>query len=207
MAVEKGDVVEIKLVGRVKDGEVFEKTAEKPAVVIVGKKRLIQGLEEALLGMNEGDKKTVEIPPEKAYGPRNPELVKIIPMSAFKKSGINPAPGVVVTIDGYPARVLSVSGGRVRVDFNHELAGKTLVFDVEVVKVHKDDEAKVKALIEKWFDKGIETKVGKAVDITATEEAYLDREYMDKKVKAITELMTLGKEVHWTEIYKPDKGQ
>ncbi len=205
MAVEKGDVVEIKLVGRIKDGDIIEQTGDKPAVVIIGKKKLIPGLDDAILGMDEGEKKTVEVPPEKAYGQRNPELVRIVPMSAFKKSGINPAPGVVVTIDGYPARVISVSGGRVRVDFNHELAGKTLVFDVEVVKIHKDDESKVKALVGKWFDKGIEIKVGDKIEIKATEDAYLDRDYLDKKVKLVVELMTLGKEIYWTEVYKPNK--
>ncbi len=205
MAIEAGDVVAIRLVGRIKGGNKFEETGEKPAIVIVGKRKLIPGLDSALLGMEPGQKKTVEIPPEKAYGNRDPNLVKLIPMSAFKKAGINPAPGVIVEIDGFPARVLSVSGGRVQVDFNHELAGKTLVFDVEIVDVYKKDEDKAKALASKYFEKGIEVKANGEFQIEAKEDAILDRKYLDKKVRLITELLSLGKPVRWTEVYEPNK--
>ncbi len=204
MRVDSGDVIEVKLVGRVKGGDVFE-SSEKPAVIIAGKGKLIPGLDRAIVGMEEGEKKTVEIQPSDGYGERIPELVRLVPLSAFKNSGIKPAPGMVVNIDGYPARVLSVSGGRVRVDFNHELAGKTLVFDVEVTKVYKSPEEKVNALVKKWFEKGIEAKIGDKVEILAKEEAYLARDYLDRKVKLLTELLSLEKPVRWTEEYLPDK--
>ncbi len=203
MMIEKGDVAEVILTGRIKDGRVFQKM-ETPTPVIVGLGKLIKGLDEAILGMEVGERKTVEIPPEKGYGKRNPNLVMLVPMSSFKKSGIKPVPGTVVTIDGYPARVLSVSGGRVQVDFNHELAGKTLVFDIEVKAVYKKDEEKAKALAKKYFDSGIDVKANGEFQITAREEAFLSRDYLDKKVRLITELMALGKPVHWTEIYEPD---
>ena len=102
------------------DGEVIEQ--RKGVVIAIGKDHVVKGFDEALQGAEIGKKISVEVPPEKAYGQRDSELVKMIALETFRKQGVDPVPGMPVTLDNLPARVQSVSGGRVRVDFNHELA-------------------------------------------------------------------------------------
>jgi len=162
-----GDVVYIDFVGRIKDtNEIFDLTNEevakkegiynpnysyKPIPVVVGFGMVVKGLDEALLGMNVGEEKVIEIPPEKAFGYRNENLVKTFNLSDFKKQDVEVKPGEYININGILGKVISVSGGRVMVDFNHPLAGKTLVYNVKIVKKVEDEVEKVKAVLELYF--------------------------------------------------------
>jgi len=162
-----GDVVYIDFVGRIKDtNEIFDLTNEevakkegiynpnysyKPIPVVVGFGMVVKGLDEALLGMNVGEEKVIEVPPEKAFGYRNENLVKTFNLSDFKKQDVEVKPGEYVNINGILGKVISVSGGRVMVDFNHPLAGKTLVYSVKIVKKVEDEVEKVKAVLELYF--------------------------------------------------------
>jgi peptidylprolyl isomerase len=114
-----------------------------PRLVIVGEKRLIEGLEEAIKELEEGQEKEVEIPPEKAFGKRDASKIKTIPLAKFLQSNVRPEPGKIVEINGQLAIIRNVSGGRVIVDFNHPLAGKTLVAKVKLVKVLKSPQEKL----------------------------------------------------------------
>ena len=98
--------------------------------------------------MEEGEEKTIELTPEEAFGERDPKLIQLVPMSEFKKQGIKPQVGMAITSEGNTGIIRSVSGGRVRLDFNHELAGKNLEYQVKVVGIIEDDAEKVKSLIE-----------------------------------------------------------
>ncbi|MEN4006585.1 MAG: FKBP-type peptidyl-prolyl cis-trans isomerase [Methanobacterium sp.] len=106
----------------------------------------MKGLEKALVGMEVGEKKTVEVVPEDGFGLRDPKLLKLMQMREFKKH--KPQVGMTITMEGQPGKIRSISGGRVTVDFNHEFAGKTLVYDVEVEKIIEDDLEKVYGIIE-----------------------------------------------------------
>jgi len=162
------DIVRVSFTGRVKDtGKVFDTTyaevAKKsgifnehlpygPAPMVLGENRLIPGLENVLSKMKSGEEKTVVIHPKDAFGEREPELVKLVPLKVFKANGINPAPGLVVVLENnLPGRVQTVSGGRVRVDFNHELAGRTLEYELKIDRRLTDEEEKIKALFELVF--------------------------------------------------------
>jgi len=135
----------------VKEGIFSENVNYKPNVMILGANQLIAGFEEVLKNMKPGEEKTVELPPEKAYGNRSPELVKLVPMNVFKKNNITPHPGMVLMLEGMPVRIQTVSGGRVRVDFNHELAGKTLIFNIKFIEKIKDKDEKIRVLFERFF--------------------------------------------------------
>lgn len=164
MKVAKGDVVRLSYTGKVREtGEVFDTTYEEiakeagiyreggvygPVPIIIGAGHVLRGLDEALDGLEVGKKYEIEVPPEKGFGKRDFKLIKTLTLGQFRKHGVYPFPGLEVEIDGKRARVLSVSSGRVRVDFNHPLAGKTLVYEVEVVEKIDDPIEKVKALIE-----------------------------------------------------------
>lgn len=164
MKVAKGDVVRLHYTGKVKEtGEVFDTTYEEVAKeaglyredavygavpIIIGAGHVLKGLDEALEGLEVGKKYELEIPPEKGFGKRDFRLIKTLTLGQFKKHGVYPFPGLEVEIDGKRARVLSVSSGRVRVDFNHPLAGKTLLYEVEIVEKIDDPIEQVKGLIE-----------------------------------------------------------
>ncbi len=144
--MQKNDFVRIEYSGRIKEtGQEFDK-GNVP--IAVGAGFVIKGIDEALINMNVNEKKTIEIPPEKAFGVRDQKFIKLVPLSEFKKNDTMPYPGMIISADGIQGRVLSVNSGRVRVDFNHPLAGKTLIYDIEVKEKIEDVQEKAKALVE-----------------------------------------------------------
>ena len=145
-----GDFIEIEFVGKVKDtGEIFDLTdaelAKKegvfdkdhkygPALVIVGSNSVVPGIEEKIKELKVGEEAEFEIKPDKGFGKRDPKVVQIISLNKFYEQKINPVPGAFVNIDGKNCKIQSVSGGRVRVDFNHPLAGRDLLYKVKIVR-------------------------------------------------------------------------
>lgn len=160
-------LVKINFVGKEKDsGKVFDTTIEAeakkagifnnkrlyaPAIVFLGKGELINGLDEALQKMRKGEEKTIYLMPKDAFGERNPELVAMVPLKEFKERNIQPMPGLVVEINNNFGKVQSVSGGRVRVDFNLDLAGKEIEYWVKLEDIIEGREAIADALMEKFF--------------------------------------------------------
>ena len=164
MPINEGDFVRVNCTGKVKDtDELFETTYEevaiegdlydenklyKPLPVVVGGNQLLPALEKELIGLDVGDSKTIEVEAEDAFGHRDPSLIQLVPMREFKKQGMTPVPGMKIQSEGAVGKILTVNGGRVKVDFNHELAGKDLIYDVEIDEIIEDDEDKIKSMIE-----------------------------------------------------------
>ncbi len=161
MALQKKDFIEIEFTGRIKDtGNVFDSNVReelekihqghnhpveaKPLIYCLGEGMFLGGVDEHLIGKEIG-KHTIELPSEKAFGKRQRELVKMIPMKFFVQHKINPVQGAVLNFDGKLGKILSVSGGRVLVDFNHLLAGKDVVYEINVKRIIQDIEEKIKA--------------------------------------------------------------
>lgn len=121
----------------------------EPFFIIIGEGWVPKGLEEALTGFEPGKANTVELPPEKAYGIRDPKKVRLVPLRKFAAEGVTPVPGLQVNIDGKTALVRSVGAGRVQVDYNHPFAGKTLIYEITVEKIIESDDEKIRSLIHK----------------------------------------------------------
>jgi len=119
----------------------------EPMFVVVGEGWVPKGLDEALTGFEIGKANTVELPPEKAYGTRDPKKVRLVPLRKFAADGLTPVPGLQVNIDGKVAQVRSVGAGRVQVDYNHPFAGRTLIYDLTVEKVIDADEEKLRNIL------------------------------------------------------------
>ena len=164
MAYEEGDFIKIDYVGTVKDsGEIFDTTKQeeadkeglqyedpsrfKPMVVCLGQDQVLDGLDKELQGKEEG-KYTIELEPEEAFGKKKSDLLKLIPKGEFKSKEVDPYPGLELTIDGQRGTVRSVSGGRVIVDFNHPLASKELIYEVEILGEVEDVEEQVNSFLE-----------------------------------------------------------
>lgn len=121
----------------------------EPFFIVVGEGWVPKGLDEALTGLEIGKASTIELPPDKGYGVRDPKKVRLVPLRKFTAEGMAPVPGLQVNIDGKTAQVRSVGAGRVQVDYNHPFAGKTLIYDLTVEKIVEMEDDKVRYLIHK----------------------------------------------------------
>ncbi len=166
----KGDLVLLELEGRDEEGNIFDSTSgeiakklhgkEGPLLIALGTDRLIPGLFDAVGKMQKDEEKELSLKPEKAFGHRKKDLVRIMSLSEFRKYRVEPEPGLVIHVDTDKGRnygtVKSVSGGRVMVDFNHPLASHTVSYRLKLVDVFTKTEEKVDALCkdsgvaEKW---------------------------------------------------------
>jgi peptidylprolyl isomerase len=121
----------------------------EPFFIVVGEGWVPKGLEEALTTLEPGKQSTIELPPDKAYGIRDPKKVRLVPLRKFTAEGVAPVPGLQVNVDGKSALVRSVGAGRVQVDYNHPFAGKTLIYDITVEKLIESQDEKIRNLIHK----------------------------------------------------------
>lgn len=145
---ESGEVIETTLETVAKDKGLHKEGSNyEPLFVVVEEGWVPKGLDERLVGLEVDKSTTIEVASEKAYGSRDPSKVRLVPLRRFRTEGITPIPGVPIQIDGRTATVRAVGAGRVQVDYNHPLAGKTLVYEATVKKIIEDSAEKIKALI------------------------------------------------------------
>jgi FKBP-type peptidyl-prolyl cis-trans isomerase 2 len=163
MPFEKGDFVLIDYVAKVKEtGEVFDATIEdvtkkerlykegeiyEPKLIVVGEGWVLKALDESLLNLELNKTAPVEIPPDKAFGSRDPEKIRLVPLRRLTAKGITPQLGMRLEFERKLAVVRTIGAGRVQLDFNPPLAGKTLVYEVTVQKKLETKEEKIAALI------------------------------------------------------------
>ena len=163
MVLQKGNFILVDHVGKVKEtGEIFDTTIEETAkkehmykegeiyeskLVVIGERWVLEALDESLTAMKVGKTSVVEIPPEKAFGARDPEKVKRVSLRQLTAKGITPSLGMRVDYNGKMATVRTIGAGRVLLDFNPPLAGKTLVYEVTVQKKLRTKKTKIAALV------------------------------------------------------------
>lgn len=162
LTIQKNDFIEIEFTGKA-NNEIFDTTNKdeakkigldadvKPLIVSVGNQMLLKGLDDFLEGKEIGKKYSLHLSQEKAFGKRNPSMIKTMPLKIFTEKQMTPYPGMSVQLDNYIAKILSVSGGRVTVDFNNPLAGKEIDYEFKVLKKIENDEEKINALQDFFF--------------------------------------------------------
>ncbi len=139
-AVKHGDTVRIHYTGKLTDGTVFDSSeGREPLEFTVGTGHVIKGMDEGMLGLAVGDRKTLEIPCAEAYGPVNPDARQAIPREGIPED-IPLEIGTMLqmqTPEGHvlPVTVVAVDEATVTLDANHSLAGQDLIFDVELVAI------------------------------------------------------------------------
>jgi peptidylprolyl isomerase len=135
-----GDTVKLHYTGKLEDGTVFDTSiGREPLEFKIGGNQVIQGFEKAIIDMNPDESKTVTIPSDEAYGPYREEMVADVPRSQFPPS-IQLEAGQHFEIkqeNGQPivVTVTQVSESEVTVDANHPLAGRDLIFDIQLIEV------------------------------------------------------------------------
>jgi len=194
--IKKGDFVELDYIGRIKgSNQIFDLTDESiakknglynsnmkygPRIACIGEGDLIKGLDNYLIDKETGKNYNIEISKKEAFGDRDNKMMRVVSSSIFLKERINPFPGLQVNIDGMLGTIRSISGGRVIIDFNHPLAGKDLVYEVNINKIIEENILKIKSILLNGIgldekDYNIEEKEGK-IDIKLKKD-------MDNKVK------------------------
>ena len=138
--VKKGDKIKVHYHGRLSDGSTFDSSeGREPLEFEVGSGAVIPGFDEGVTGMVAGEKKTINIPVDEAYGPAQEEMIMEFPISQFPDD-IKPEVGMQLNMsddDGqqFPAVVIDVNETNVFLDANHPLAGEDLTFDLELVEI------------------------------------------------------------------------
>lgn len=193
LALQKGTLILVDYTAKVKDtGEVFETTREadaksyslydanikyQPRLVSVGESWVIKGLDDALLNTNVGDKLTVEVPPDKGFGIRDSGKVRMIPLRKLGDDAEKISVGDSIEIDQRTGIVRFIGSGRVQVDFNHKYAGRTILYDINIVKSLDTDDEKITGLLKRRLltdESKIKFKINVSeLDISIPEEAFL----------------------------------
>jgi peptidylprolyl isomerase len=165
MTLERGSLILVDYTAKVKDSnEIFETTREEeakkselfdpthkyePRLISIGEGWVLKGLDEALAAANIGDRINVEISPDKGFGERDPNKVRMVAQRKLGEKADEVRVGDVIEIDHRTGIVRYVGSGRVQVDFNHRFAGRTLMYDVDVVKKVDSDDDKIRSLIKR----------------------------------------------------------
>ena len=226
MALERGSLVLVDYTAKVKDSnEIFETTNEEdakksdlydptrkyePRLVSIGEGWVLKGLDEALANANLGDKLTIEITPDKGFGDRDPSKVRMIPQRKLGEKADNIKVVDVVEMYERPGIVRYVGSGRVQLDFNHRFAGRTLTYDVNILKKLESDDDKIMYLIRRRLpidnDKIKFKLVDSTLEIELAEETFLSEGLQIIKraiANDIFKFVSTVKNIEFIESYKP----
>ncbi|MEL4304895.1 peptidylprolyl isomerase [Methanococcoides sp. LMO-2] len=218
MAIEKGDVIKLSYTGKFDEEQIFDTTNEELAkeneiynprgmyggdVVIVGAGHTIAGLDEDIAGKEVGFTGTVIIPPEKGFGAHDPKLVENVSITKFTDQ--KAYPGMNIEIDNKRGTVTKVIGRRVRVDFNHPLAGKEVTYDYTIEEKLEDINEQVQGLLALYTGiPDLEVEVNdKKVAITVPAMLSFNQRWLMAKGRVASELVEyVGlEEVSYVEKY------
>lgn len=226
-SIAPGDIVLAEFEGWIQDSnELFDTTSEAlakehdifnekmvygPQPLIVGKGRLFPGLDESILKAKVGQEYEVVLTPDKAAGPRDPKLVELHPIREFVRQDIEPRVGLEVTVKNRPAIISAVTAGRVRIDFNNRLAGKTLRYKYKVVEKPSKPAEIVNLLLKMAYgtSEGFEVEHhGKNFKIKLADACKYDQRWLLAKYRLVSDLREVAdaETISFIEEYtKPEK--
>lgn len=215
--MQKGDIVRWEYEGwtvgsKPEDNELFETTNEHlakdykifkegaiygPGPLIIGAERLVKGLEASVLSAEIGKETEVTIPPSESYGDRDPKKVEIhslgevLRLPEYRKGDEEPVPGARIVLGNKAGTIMSVRGGRVRIDFNHELAGKTLRYKYTIKSRAEGPEDKVQAIFEMHYGRPGDFKAvvhGDEAEVVVMEQCKYDPQWLLTKLQVVRDL-------------------
>ena len=215
--MQKGDIIRWEFEGwtlgpKPEENELFETTSESlakshdifkegavwgPAPLVVGADRLVKGLESSVLAAEMGKEVEVTIPPSEAYGDRDPKKVEIhslgevLRLPEYRKGEDEPAPGKRIVLGNKAGTIMTVRGGRVRIDFNHDLAGKTLKYKYTLKSRAETPLEKVQAVLEMHYGRPGDFRVqvhDDHAEITVMEQCKYDPQWIITKLQVVSDL-------------------
>jgi FKBP-type peptidyl-prolyl cis-trans isomerase 2 len=227
--VEKGSIVRVEYDAWA-DGELFDTTSAEtakqhnkyreeayygPLPIIVGARRVVPGFDAALLQAPVGEEREVEIPPEQAFGARDPAKLDTFSVREFLKREVEPEPGMRIEWEGKGrGTIVSVTAGRVRVDFNPPLAGKAVRYKFKVLEELAQPEARVRAILDNDYgygrSDGFGVKVeGEQVELTLPDSCKFDPRWPAMKYVIVADLRRYAgmTKIRLVEEYEPPEPQ
>ena len=227
MTINAGDFIKISYTGKLEDGSIFDTTNEEVAkvhniynpngryggdVIIIGVNQVIVGLEEDIKEHEAGFEGTVIIPPEKAFGDRNPKLLRDLPLRRFEQK---PHEGMTVQFEGKEGKVLKVMGRHARVDFNSPMAGQTITYDYKIEAVLEDLKEKAVGLSALYMSREMDVEIeGTVARVNVPLEFNYLQHWLNTKTQLALDLLkyTDLTEVQYVETYteallKPEPGE
>ncbi len=195
-----------------KENDIYDdKHSYHPTVIIVGTDQVFKKINESFKTHSEGSEDEVTMTPDESYGARDPKNIKVHSYIEFKRQNIDPVPGQEVLINHRRGKVLSVTPGRVLVDYNHAYAGKTVYYKYTILEKISDDKGKVLALISMNYpvneDKFNVSVEGDSIKIEIPEETKFDPVWVEAKFHLVNDMRKYlpGKTVQLVETYLPQE--
>ena len=217
MTLQKNDFIKIEFTGKTTNGKLFDSNIKSelekaniegnptPFIFPIGRDMFLKGIDEYLIGKELGKHK-IELTPEKAFGKRDPKLIQMIPKKIFIQHQINPIPGAMMNFDGKIGKIITVSGGRIIVDFNNPLAGKEVIYEINILEKVTDINEKIKSLNEFFFRQNFEFEIKDKTLIVKTPAQFTQFISLFKdKYKDILDLDILVEEIKEEKKEKTNK--
>jgi FKBP-type peptidyl-prolyl cis-trans isomerase SlyD len=227
MTINEGDFIKISYTGKLEDGSIFDTTNEEVAkvhniynpngryggdVIIIGVNQMIVGLEDDIKEHETGYEGTVTIPPEKAFGDRNPKLLRDLPLRRFEQK---PHEGMMVKFEGKEAKVIKVMGRHARLDFNSPMAGQTITYDYKIEAVLEDLKEKAVGLSALYMSREMDIEIdGTVARVSVPLEFNYLQHWLNTKAQMALDLLkytdlteVLYIETYTEELLKPDSGE
>jgi len=135
--IEVGDTVTFTYEGKIEDGSTFHLHEDGPVAVQIGDKKLVKGLEEGIMGMEQGGEKEFKVSPADGYGEINLDLIQTVETEMLKQTDITPEVGMVIQTSYGNCHVTEINNDTVEISYNHPLAGETLTYSVKIVHIQK----------------------------------------------------------------------
>ncbi|MFO7991657.1 MAG: FKBP-type peptidyl-prolyl cis-trans isomerase [Thermoplasmata archaeon] len=176
---------------KAKEHEIYDEDGfYGPRPVIIGSGELMEGFENSLKEAEIGEENTVEVPPDEGVGQRDMEKMELYSMRELQRKDIDPVVGNEVQIDNRRGTIIRVTSGRVRVDFNHPLAGKTLRYDYKITEKPEEMEDKVEfILLKDYRDADFEVNVdGENIEVKLPDECKYDQGWFIAKYRVVGDL-------------------
>lgn len=192
---DTGELFETTDVELAKEKDIFDEKAEyEPKPILIGKGRLFKGLEQSMLEAEQDKEYEVLLKPEEAAGPRDPKLVELFPIREFLKQDITPQVGLRVTVKNRTGYISAVTAGRVRVDFNNRLAGRTIKYNYKIVSEPKTEQEIFDSVLKMNFgsSEGFSIESGEGVaTITLPDVCKYDQRWLLAKYGVVNDLRDL----------------
>jgi len=224
MTINEGDFIKISYTGKLEDGTIFDTTNEEVAkvhnvynsngryggdVIIIGVNQMITGLEEDIKEHEVGYKGTVTIPPEKAFGDRDPKLLRDLPLRRLEQK---PQVGMMVQFEGKQAKVLKVMGRHARLDFNSPMAGQMITYDYKIEAMLEELKEKAVGLSALYMAQEMDIEIdGTVAKVNVPLEFNYSQHWLNTKAQLALDMLkytelteVLYVETYTEELLKPD---
>ena len=187
---------------KAKEGDIYDEKAHYgPVLVVLGSNGVVKGLDREIRLLKIGETKKFTLKPEEAFGNRDEQLVRVIPLSEFREQKIEPYPGMRLNMDNMSVTVKSVSSGRVTVDANPPEAGQDITYELKVVKLVEAEKDRIASLASTFHISPTDISInGGVVSVTFGEKVVKNYDYFLAKANLIAASFTYIKGANKFEI-------